>query len=136
MTAPTLPVLEEGPSFAPKRGPRKPKVPNVWDGPVAELIVDENGYSASQLFSVDSLDDARAQRSLIRKAAKTAGRVVKVSFETIDGSDGRKVRFGVVPAKEKAAADESVAQAPAGEPVEAAPAPAPTDTPFQHNVDF
>lgn len=119
-----LPALTPGPSFAPKRGRRKPAEPNKWESAIASLAVDENGYSETQSFTVADQDSARAERKEIRQAVKTAGLGSKVQFKdkTATG-EGWLVTFGIVPKPERKKgaheADEAV-EAPA----EAAPAPA------------
>lgn len=129
-----VPELAEGPSFAPTRR-RKVAEPNPYDGVIAELAaaVDEAGFSATRVLTVDSIDEARKQRSLVRKAAKAAGVTSKVKFG-LDPAGPVEVRFGIVPKKVKpgAVADGTEAAPAAPE----APAEAPAAPIADPGVDF
>lgn len=134
MSTPVVPDLAEGPSFAPTRR-RKVAEPNPYDGVVAELAgsVDEAGYSATRVLTVESIDEARKQRSLVRKAAKAAGVTSKVKFG-LDPAGPVEVRFGIVPKKQKPGSDSS--EAPAAAPEAPAEAPAAAPAGIDPGVDF
>lgn len=128
-----LPELRPAPSFAPKRGPRKATEPNPWDSVVAGLAVGENGFSAENTeFDVATVDDAKRERKLIRKAARDASLAVKVQIKANDAGSVT-VNFGIVPKTPRKAS-----ATPAGGPEGAVVAPAdgavPVEAPGQ--VDF